>query len=337
MPRKALRSWPPGPEQAYNRPVEPRPGLTVLIPVYRSRESLPHLRARLTACLESLGRDYEIVLVEDGGGDGSWEFLEAWAREAPRVRPIRLSRNFGQHNALLCGIRAATRDLIVTIDDDLQNPPEEIAGLLEKLDEGFDVVYGTPDQERHGLLRDMASVVTKMVLQGAMGAETARKVSAFRAFRTRLRTAFDRFHGPFLSIDVLLTWGTTRFASLAVRHEARAAGVSNYTLGKLFNHAMNMMTGFSTLPLRMASWMGFLFTALGMLILLFVVGRYLLQGTVVPGFAFLASIIALFSGAQLFALGVIGEYLARMHLRSMAKPAYVVESSPGPVPPAFSG
>lgn len=310
-------------------PMEARPGLTVIVPVFRSRECLPRLRSRLTGCLEGLSLDYEIIPVEDGGGDASWEYLQGWAREDGRIKPIKLSRNFGQHNALLCGIRAASRDLIVTLDDDLQNPPEEIPALMRKLEEGYDVVYGTPDQERHGFLRDMASVITKMVLQGAMGADTARKVSAYRIFRTRLRAAFDRFHGPFLSIDVLLTWGTARFASVTVRHEARAAGTSNYTMAKLFNHAMNMVTGFSTLPLRLASWMGFLFTLLGFFILLFVVGRFLVQGVVVPGFAFLASMIAIFSGAQLFALGVIGEYLARMHLRSMAKPAYVVEAAPG--------
>jgi undecaprenyl-phosphate 4-deoxy-4-formamido-L-arabinose transferase len=172
-------------------------------------------------------------------------------------------------------------------------------------------------------------VATKLVLQGAMGAATARKVSAFRVFRTRLRLAFERFHSPFLSIDVLLTWGTARFAAVTVRHETRTQGVSHYTLAKLLSHAMNMVTGFSTMPLRLASWIGFAFTLLGVLVLIYVVARFLITGDSVPGFPFLASIIAIFSGAQLFALGVIGEYLARMHTRSMAKPAYVMETAEG--------
>ena len=153
-----------------------------------------------------------------------------------------------------------------------------------------------------------------------MGAETARHVSAFRAFRTRLRDAFATYRGPYVSIDVLLTWGTTRFSHLTVRHEPRAMGASNYTIRKLVTHAFNMMTGFSTLPLQIASVIGFLFTFLGFLILLYVLISYLTNGAVVPGFAFLASIIAIFSGAQLFALGIIGEYLARMHFRSHGSP-----------------
>ena len=309
--------------------MELQPGLSVIIPVYKSRDSLPLLYSRLTQCLAKSGMDYEIILVEDDGGDGSWEFIRELAGSDRHVKPIKLSRNFGQHNALLCGIRNASMEISITIDDDLQNPPEEIPLLLRRLEEGFDVVYGTPNHERHGFLRDMASVVTKMALQGAMGVATARKVSSFRAFRTRLRVAFERFQTPFLSIDVLLTWGTSRFSSVTVRHDNRTIGVSHYTLGKLINHALNMVTGFSTFPLRLASWMGFAFTFFGFLILTYVVLQFLLVRGHVPGFPFLASIIAIFSGAQLFALGVIGEYLARMHLRSQAKPAYVVEMSVG--------
>ena len=130
--------------------------------------------------------------------------------------------------------------------------------------------------------------------------------------------------GAFVSIDVLLTWGTNRFSFARVRHEARRAGVSGYTLRRLVTHAMNMMTGFSTLPLQFASIVGFLFTIIGIGVLAYVVGRFFLLGGSVPGFPFLASIIALFSGAQLFALGIIGEYLARMHFRMMDRPSYVV-------------
>ena len=174
--------------------------------------------------------------------------------------------------------------------------------------------------EQHGFLRDQSSRITKLALQSAMGAETARNVSAFRVFRTRLRDAFETYRGPYVSIDVLLTWGTTKFSHIPVRHEPRAMGTSNYTVRKLVTHAFNMMTGFSTLPLQIASVIGFLFTLFGFLILLYVLISYLTNGAVVPGFAFLASIIAIFSGAQLFALGIIGEYLARMHFRVDGSP-----------------
>lgn len=235
-------------------------------------------------------------------------------------------RNVGQHNALLCGIRAAECGIIVTIDDDLQNPPVEIARLLDKLDQGFDVVYGFPERERHSLFRKLASRITKMVLQNAMGSDTAQKISSFRAFRTKVREAFDEYRGPFVSIDVLLTWGTTRFGSLSVRHLPRLEGVSGYSLYTLVAHALNMMTGFSVMPLQIASITGFIFTLFGLLTLAFVVGNYFIHGSPVPGFPFLASIVAIFSGAQLFALGIIGEYLARMHFRMMDRPAYTIRS-----------
>jgi undecaprenyl-phosphate 4-deoxy-4-formamido-L-arabinose transferase len=299
-------------------------GVSVVVPVFRSAATLDALCSRLANVLEALSLHYEILLIEDGGHDGTWDVARSLARTRANVKAIRLSRNYGQHNALLCGARAATMPVIVTLDDDLQNPPEEIAKLLHVLEQGYDVVYGTPEREQHNFWRDQASRITKIVLQGAMGAETARHVSAFRVFRTSLREAFREYRSPFVSIDVLLTWGTTRFAHLTVRHEPRVVGVSNYTFRKLVNHAMNMMTGFSTLPLQAASVMGFAFTALGFLLLLYLVASYLFVGSSVRGFTFLASIIAIFSGAQMFAIGVIGEYLARMHFRSMDRPAYTI-------------
>lgn len=157
-----------------------------------------------------------------------------------------------------------------------------------------------------------------------MGVQIARDVCAFRAFRTQVRDAFDNFHSPFVSVDVLLSWGTNRFAAVRVRHDQRRLGTSNYTFRKLMSHAINMMTGFSTWPLRLASLVGFGFTIFGFGVLAYVLGRLILQGASVPGFAFLASVIAIFSGAQLFSLGIIGEYLARVYARTMDRPAYVV-------------
>jgi glycosyltransferase involved in cell wall biosynthesis len=300
------------------------PVISVVVPVYRSAQTLRELHRRIAAAVEPLDPNFELILVEDCGGDDSWQVIEELAREDNRVRGIQLGRNFGQHNAQLCGIRAACGEIVVTLDDDLQNPPEEIPKLLDKLGKGFDVVYGKPRKEQHGFLRDMASRVTKLALQSAMGAETASNVSAFRAFRTRLRESFCDYRSPTVNIDVLLTWGTSRFAAVTVRHDERQVGTSGYTLRKLITHALNMMTGFSTLPLQMASVVGFIFAALGFLLLAYVLGRYFIFGSTVPGFTFLASIIAIFSGVQLFALGIFGEYLARMHFRSMERPPYVV-------------
>lgn len=303
--------------------------ISVVVPVYNSQTTLGKLVDRLLPILTEAAQAYELILVNDDSKDESWSTVENLVMIYPWIRGINLMRNYGQHNALLAGIRAAQHDIIVTLDDDLQNPPEEIPKLLEKLDEGFDVVYGTPERQQHGFWRDMASTITKLGLQGAMGAQNARHVSAFRAFRTQIREAFSNYQSPFVSIDVLLTWGTTRFSAVVVRSDPRLVGQSNYTFRKLAAHALNMMTGFSTWPLQVASLVGFGFTLFGFAVLAYVVGRYLLSGYSVPGFPFLASVIAIFSGAQLFALGIIGEYLARMHFRTMGRPSSTIRESTG--------
>lgn len=297
---------------------------SVVIPVYNSEGSLRPLIERLAAALPTFSSQFEVILVNDASRDRSWEVISQLVQEYQWVRGINLMRNYGQHNALLCGIRSAVYELVITMDDDLQHPPEELHHLVTRLDEGFDVVYGTPQREQHGLLRDLASQVTKLALQSTMGVETARNVSALRVFRTNVRDAFAMYQGPFVSIDVLLTWGTTRFTAIPIRHDPRTIGVSNYTLRRLVRHALNMMTGFSVLPLQLASLLGFALAAFSIVVLLWVVGRYLVEGTPVQGFPFLASIVGVFSGAQLLALGIIGEYLARMHFRMMDKPSYVI-------------
>lgn len=302
-------------------------GISVVVPVYNSAEMLPELVKRLEPVLSATGRDFELILVNDGSKDSSWEVIESLAKEKSWVRGLGMMRNYGQHNALLAGIRAAKYDLTVTMDDDLQHPPEELPKLLAAMTADVDVVYAPPIEEQHGFFRDIASVITKFTLQSAMGADTAKRSSAWRVFRTRIRDAFADFRSPLASVDVLLTWGTRRFGTAPLRHDPRAAGRSNYTLGKLIRHSFNMMTGFSVLPLQIASLIGFVFTLFGFGVLAYVLVRFIIEGSSVQGFPFLASVIAIFSGAQLFALGIIGEYLARMHFRIMDKPTYVIKES----------
>jgi glycosyltransferase involved in cell wall biosynthesis len=303
--------------------------LSIVVPVYNSSGSLRELIRRLTVELPKLAPSYEIVLVNDGSRDDSWAVAAELARSAEGVIALDLHRNYGQHNALLAGIREASGDVVVTLDDDLQHPPEEIPKLLAKLAEGYDVVYGVPNREHHGLWRRAAARVTKVAMRTAMRLDVASSVSAFRAFRTPLREAFVDYRGPWVEIDVLLTWGTTKFSVVAVEHKARAVGKSNYTFLTLARHALNLVTGFSTWPLRLASIAGFTFTLFGLGVLVYVLSYYFARGHTVPGFAFLASVIAIFGGVQLFALGIMGEYLARMHLRIADQPPYVVRDRVG--------
>ncbi len=303
-----------------------RRSISVVTPVYNGEASVGELCRRLAEVLPRISAQHEVILVNDGSRDRSWETISELCSQFPVVRGLNLMRNYGQHNALLCGIRAAKYDLVVTMDDDLQHPPEEIPRLLARLEEGFDVVYGAPKAEQNGPVRALASRITRLALSAAGGSDVAKNVSAFRVFPTQLREAFAAYQSPFVSIDVLLTWATTRFGATTVAFRPRHSGSSNYTFTKLVRHAFDMMTGFSTAPLQLASLIGFTCTLFGLAVFIYVFVRFCLEGSV-PGFPFLASIIAIFSGAQLFALGVIGEYLARMHFRSMKRPAYVVRTT----------
>ncbi|MBF0176502.1 MAG: glycosyltransferase [Magnetococcales bacterium] len=303
--------------------------LSVVVPVYCSQNILSHLVERLAGVLPNLVEDYELILVNDASPDQTWDVVVAMCKKHNWIKGIHLSRNFGQHNTLLCGIRHARFDLIATMDDDLQNPPEELEKLLRAMEEGCDVVYGYPQDYQQSLWRRFSSALVRCAMVPALGAKNAMSVSPFRVFRARLCRAFQDFAAPNVSLDVLLSWGTTRFAAIPVAHARRLSGQSTYSLTKLLDLAMSMLIGFSVLPLRLAGLMGFLFAIFGLLVLGFVLVRFLFFGSVVPGFTFLASIVAIFSGVQLLILGIIGEYMARTHFNSTRKPPYVIMKTVG--------
>lgn len=305
-----------------------REAVSVVIPVYRGEASISEVVTRCRQTLSSITDIYEIVLVDDGSPDQSWSVIEELCEAFPEVRGIALERNYGQHNALLAGIREAGYEVTVTLDDDLQNPPEEIPLLIQALGPDVDVVYGKPVQKRQGIFRRIG---TKMVVEGlrTLGGNTAPMVSSFRAFRTSLRTGFAAYSGPDVSLDGLLTWQTDRFTSVPVSHEARREGESGYSFQALFRHALTMVTAFSTRPLQLATSLGFLSLGFGLLVLAYVVIRLLIEGESQPGFPFLASIITIFAGAQLFAIGVIGEYIARIHVRVTGEPSYMIAQRRG--------
>ncbi len=301
--------------------------VSVVVPVYRGATLIEPLVDRLAKALPKFSKRYEVLLVNDGSPDNSWTVIKNLTRKYKWVRGIRLMRNYGQHNATLCGVRAARYETTVTLDQDLQHPPEEIPVLLAELERGFDVVYGSPRRLPQGFWRNLLTANIKRILARVMGISSVKNISAFRAFRTELRDAFANFQSPTLIIDVLLSWGTTRFTSVPVEIE-KPEERSNYGFTALVRAALLILTGYSTAPLRLASIIGFVMTLFGLGVFLYVLYVYFALGSL-PGFPFLASIIALFSGAQLFALGIFGEYLARMFDRSMDRPAYVVNETVG--------
>lgn len=303
--------------------------LSVVIPVYRSEKLLPELIDRLDRVLDSMGGSAEIILVSDGSPDGSWSVIKELQHSCGRLRGLNLMRNYGQHAALLAGVQASRGEVVVTMDDDLQTPPEEIPKLLDALGGGYDLIYGIRSQEQHGRFRNFCSKFSKKLFNRLLGISIATSITSYKAFRGSLRQAFSAQDGPVVFIDAVLCWGTTKVGTTVVRHEPRADGASGYGLRKLVMHAVNMVTSFSQVPLQVASFAGLTAMLFGFLLFVYVLAEYAFYGTPVRGFTFLGAALTLFSGVQLFVLGIIGEYLSRMHKRLVGMPAYIVREKLG--------
>ena len=297
-------------------------GVSIVVPVFRSEKTLNELVNRITKSVSN--KSVEIILVDDASGDETWTTICSIARQNSMVTGIRLGRNSGQHGALLAGVRAAKFQTVVTLDDDLQNPPEEINKLIDALVPGVDVVYGVSTEVKQNYYRRAGSKLVRKFFASALGFNSAVSMSSFRTFRTALREGFNTALGPNVSLDALLTWSTTRFTVVEVKHDERKVGDSHYTFRKLVRFMIDMATGYSALPLRLASALGFLTISFGAVLLVYVIGRPIITGERVQGFPMLASTIIIFSGVQIFLLGILGEYIGRMHFRVMNKPTYMV-------------
>ena len=306
--------------------------VSIVVPCYRSASTLPTLVARVNEVMPRVAAAYEVILVVDSTGDGTWEVAQELAEASGPVRAIQMARNYGQHNAIVAGVRAARYDVVVTMDDDLQHLPEQIPVLLGALTAGVDLVYGLPVEEEHGFLRSLASRGVKAGLSSAMGVNNARNVSAFRAFRTFLRNGFDLVSGPHVCVDVALSWATTRVTAVKVQMADRTEGQSGYTLRGLMRHTTNMVVGFSTAPLRMVTYLGFAIGATGLVLFARLIWLYLTGATTVAGFTTISAMVAMFSSAQMIAIGMLGEYVGRIHAAGMGRPTYVIrERAEGPV------
>jgi undecaprenyl-phosphate 4-deoxy-4-formamido-L-arabinose transferase len=271
---------------------------------------------------------FEIILIVDASPDETWDVASRLAVSHANVIAIDLARNAGQHNALLAGLEFASFSRVVTMDDDLQHRAEDVLVLLDALEPNVDLVYGISRDEEHGAVRSLASRSTKAALN-SVGVSHAKYISAFRAFRSNLLTAVNFDQDQSTSLDVMLDWGTSRVKAVEVVMLPRAHGASGYTTAKLVRHAMSMVTGYSTAPLRAVTWLGLVLGLAGFGVLVATLARYYLGIITEPGFTSVVSLIAFFGGIQLLGLGVLGEYLGRLHARSLRRPAFVVRSVVG--------
>ena len=300
--------------------------LSIVVPVYNSASTLAVLLDRLTKVVDPITQIYEIILVDDGSRDDSWAVIQS-LRETygTHLVAVQLMRNYGQHNALMCGLGMARGEYVVTMDDDLQNPPEEIPKLLAHIKEhGLDLVYGCPRARQHAAWRNIGSTLVIHFYRTVFRNPVT--PTPFRIMRLQLAQSVMFYDLNFTYLDGLLAWCTSRIAGVEVEHHARAQGSSGYSLGKLLSLALNLYTNFSLIPLQIVSGLGFVTAASGFLVGLYYLFLYLVSSIVVPGFASTIIAILILGGAQLLALGIIGEYLGRLHLNVNRKPQYVIRS-----------
>jgi undecaprenyl-phosphate 4-deoxy-4-formamido-L-arabinose transferase len=304
--------------------------VSVVVPVYRAATTLQQLVERLNDVFERIDVSYELILVEDDGGDQSWDVMQRLQRCFPdRITAVQLMRNYGQHNALMCAFARARGRIIVTLDDDLQHPPEEIPKLLRKLqDGGYDLVYGIYEAKKHARGRNVASSIVNLFFRFVF--RTSVCVTAFRAIRRELVDAILTYNLNFTYIDGLLAWNTRRIGEQIVEHKPRLSGRSGYTFGKLLTLALNLFTNFSLLPLQLATGVGLFAAVGGLATACYYLAQSLSNNITVPGYASIIVAVLVLGGLQLLALGVIGEYVGRLHLNVNRKPQYTVRHIFGP-------
>ena len=300
--------------------------LSVVIPVYNGGGTVGRLVRSLR---EYLGSQYqlEFVLVNDGSADNSATICHQLAEEYSEVKFIDLSRNFGEHSAVIAGLNYAIGDGVVIMDDDFQNPPEEVCKLVEELRLGYDVVYSFYETKRHHWFRNFGSKLNDVAATLLLEKPADLYLSSFKAVSKFAVGEVIKYRGPYPYIDGLILRSTRRISRVLVRHDARADGKSGYTLRKLVSLYMNMFVNFSVLPLRVASVLGLTVSALGVLLaFVFAIEKVYFPDTV-SGWTSLIVIVLLTSGVQLFGLGMIGEYLGRLFLMSSAQPQFVVRET----------
>lgn len=300
--------------------------LSVVVPVYRGAETITELVERLGEELRP-SYDFEIVLVEDCSPDNSRDVMQGLAERHAWVVCLHLSRNFGEHNAVLAGLNHARGDFVVIMDDDLQNPPSEVRRLVAELEAGYDVCYSRYERKQHHWFRNLGSMLNDRVANVMLGKPRNLYLSSFKALSRFVVDEIVKFDGPFPYIDGLILRTTRNIKAVTVEHHARAHGSSGYTLTKLVRLWVNMFTSFSILPLRFSSLLGLLVAGAGVVLAIVFAVERLRHPELPIGWASMMVTLLLVSGVQLFALGMLGEYLGRMFLKIGGEPQFVIRET----------
>jgi polyisoprenyl-phosphate glycosyltransferase len=296
--------------------------LSVVVPVYRSATTLPELVRRLKLSLDSMDVQYELIFVDDGSPDNAWTVLRELQCEYPdRIVLVQLMRNYGQHNATMCGFRHARGKIVVTIDDDLQIPPEEIPKLIRTLDsDDADIVYGHYEQKKHSWPQRIVSYLVGLAYRRMF--KTSVTVTSFRAIRRPLVESILDYDLSYILIDGMMAWNTQRVSRVMVKHYPRLHGESSYSMGRRLVMIASFFCNFSMWPLQQIMALGFLSATAGFAVGLFYLILWLSGRITVPGYASTIIAIVTMGGIQLLSLGVMGEYIGRIHMNVNRRPQY---------------
>ena len=300
-----------------------RPALSIVVPLYNSASTLPMLIEGLTSIPVDGG--LEIVLVNDGSRDATEATaLKLIESAAVPITFICHSRNFGEHNAVLAGLRATTGEFVITMDDDMQNPPSEVPKLLEVAQrENRDVVYTVFDQKKHAAWRNWGSWLTNVFADWSIDKPKGLYLSSFRCMSRLVVDEIGKSNNPYPYIDALVFQVTQNVGVVTVRHDERPSGESGYTLRALLRLWMSMLINASVMPLRIATLAGIAISALGFFSFIGVLINHYIKDEPL-GWASLMAALLIFSGTQLLLLGIVGEYIGRIYLRVSEKPQSVV-------------
>jgi undecaprenyl-phosphate 4-deoxy-4-formamido-L-arabinose transferase len=298
---------------------------SVIVPVFNSEKTIEELFVRISKLFDLMHYGFEVIFVDDGSSDNSWKEITKLKENNPEsVKAVKLSKNFGQHNATFCGLSFAKGDFIITIDDDLQTPPEEISKLIETMiNDGSDMVYGYYKNKKHSPFRNAGSTMMKKT--GKLLKKSKGEGSSFRLFTKELAEKIMMHSQNFVFIDELLLWYTDDISFTAVEHIKRKEGSSGYSNLKLINLALNLMVYYSAIPLKIMTWGGLFSSVVSFLIGVYFLLRKIIFHHVPVGYTSLIVAILFSTSLIIFSLGIIGEYIYRMYMLQNKKPSFSIK------------
>jgi undecaprenyl-phosphate 4-deoxy-4-formamido-L-arabinose transferase len=298
--------------------------VSVVIPVFNEELVLHEFYPRLKKEAENWDKSYELLFVDDGSTDNSFELICKWKKVDSNIRVIKFTRNFGQQAAVLAGFRQSRGDIVVQIDSDLQNPPEEIKRLLGAFTDEVDLVVTVPRKRRDSSLRVLGSKVLHSLAQALFGSRFKLNLSSFRAMRRSVIEKIDQCQDRSRYMAVLMSWMAVPTVHVEVDHHLRKTGQTKYGILPLLRLTWDLITGYSNFPLRLVTYLGLLGAGLGFAIMMFLLYQRLVAGILIEGFVVLSAVFSFFAGVQLLSIGFLGEYLSRVHLQIQNRPDYIV-------------